>query len=329
MSEPISINPNSACIIIASHISNKKRISYLMECLNSLLRQSIPIAIYLSISFETIELQRLFGLVYSEQKHLHHDLLYIWIKQVKTPQMRHMEQLLPVLEENKKQWIMFCDDDDTYEPNRVLVILQTIVNCLEQIRHHGISMENKKLAGVYESTFGKQHKEQRHEFWCYCVHVSIMQRFMRILRQYSDILDHKCCDVLFGEYLRRLNDDHLYGSITTKYYNYRVDNNSDSITGEIQQKMRHVRIPKYGVTNMNREECAKDLNEYLVNEGKIYFHDTYLRTIIGNGFDDILKNEFKTEYEILDLVDQGYMGELRAYHERLRGVANQIYDIFI
>jgi hypothetical protein len=326
MAEPISINPNSACIIIASHISNKKRISYLMECLKSLLQQSIPISIYLSISFDSKELQTLFATIYSEQKHLHHDLLYIWVKHEKTPQMRHMEQLLPLIE-TKHQWIMFCDDDDTYEPDRVYIFLQTIVNCLEQIRH--IALPSKQLAGVYESTFGKQHKEQRHEFWCYCVHVSMLQRFMKVLREYPDILDHKCCDVLFGEYLRRLNDDFLFGSITTKYYNYRVDNNSDSITGEIQQKMRQVRFPKYGITDTNRIECAKDLNEYLVKEGQIYFHDTYLRTIIGNKFDDILKNEFKTEYEILDLVDQGYMGELRAYHDRLREVANQIYDIFI
>jgi hypothetical protein len=324
MQEPISINPNSACIIIASHISNRKRISYLMECLKSLLNQSIPISIYLSISFETQELQSLFGSIYSEQKHLHRELLYIWIKQRKTPQMRHMEQLLPLIE-GKHEWIMFCDDDDTYDKDRVLVILQTIVNCLEQLRNY----PGKSLAGVYESTFGKQHKEQRHEYWCYCVRISILQRFMNVLRKYPEILDHKCCDVLFGEYLRRLNDDILYGSITTKYYNYRVDNNSDSITGEIQQKMKKVRFPKYGITSSNKQECAVDLNEYLNTECNIYIHDTYLRTIIGNTFDDILKNEFKTEYEILDLVDQKHIIALREYHYLLRSVANQLYDINI
>jgi hypothetical protein len=322
MSDPLSLSPNSACIIIASHISNKKRISYLMECLNSLLGQSVPISIYLSISFETVELRQLFSTIYSEQKHLHHNLLYIWIKSSKTPQMRHMEQLLPFIR-NKHDWIMFCDDDDTYEMNRVLAILQTIVNCLEQLRAYS----GKTLAGVYESTFGKQHKEQRHEFWCYCVGTFILERFMDCLRNYPDILDHKCCDVLFGEYLRRLNENILFGTITTKFYNYRVENNSDSITGEIQQKMRQVRFPKYGITDTNRIECAKELNNYLKQEGHIYFHDAYLRTIIGNSFDDILKNEFKTEYEILDLIDQSYISELKSYHERLRDVANQIYDI--
>ena len=326
MSEPISLNPNSACIIIASHISNKKRISYLMECLNSLLKQSVPISIYLSISFESKEIHQLFASIYSQQKHLHNDLIFIWIKPLKTPQMRHMEQLLPLIE-NKHDWIMFCDDDDTYDPNRVLIILQTIINCLEQL--NCLNYPNKKIAGVYESTFGKQHKEQRHEFWCYCINTFILKRFMNVLCNYPDILDHKCCDVLFGEYLRRMNDDLLFGTITTKYYNYRVDNNSDSITGEIQQKMRQVRMPKYMIIDSNRIECAKDLNEYLKTESHIYIHDTYLRTIIGNSFDDILKNEFKTEYDILDLIDQKYIGELRNYHERLRIVANQIYDIHI
>ena len=324
MTEPISLNPNSACIIIASHISNKKRIYYLMECLKSLLNQSITISIYLSISFETSELQKLFGFVYSQQKNLHHNLLYIWIKQSKTPQMRHIEQLIPFIEK-KHDWIMFCDDDDTYEHNRVLAILQTIVNCLNQISHS----PNKKLAGVYESSFGKHHKEQRHEFWCYCVGTFVIKRFMNTLRQYPDILDHTCCDVLFGEYLRRFNDNLLYGTITEKYYNYRVDNNSDSITGEIQQKMVNVRKPKYMIIDSNQLECAKDLNEYLKTESHIYIHDTFLRTIIGNNFDDILKNEFKTEYEILHLIDQKYIRELQSYHLRLLSVANQIYDIKI
>jgi hypothetical protein len=237
--------------------------------------------------------------------------------------MRHIDQLLPLINV-KHTWVMFCDDDDTYDSNRVLAILQTIVNCQEQIKQY----PDKTLAGVYESTFGKTHQEQRHEFWCYCVHSSILTRFYNIIRKYPAILDHKCCDVLFGEYLRRLSPEkYLFGTITDKYYNYRVDNNSDSITGEIKQKMTKIRTPKYMITDTNRIECAKDLNEYLKTELHFYIHDTYLRTIIGTSFTDILRSEFKTEYEILELIDQKYIRELRDYYEQLRIVANQVYDV--
>jgi hypothetical protein len=49
------------CVIIASHISNIKRIGYLMECLTSLRRQTYPIFIYLSISFNDEFLLELFN----------------------------------------------------------------------------------------------------------------------------------------------------------------------------------------------------------------------------------------------------------------------------
>lgn len=316
-----SLNPKSACIIIASHMSNPKRITYLMECLNSLLTQSLPIEIYLSISFENDNIRDIFAEVYAEQKHLHSELLYIYIKPRKTPQMRHMEELLPLIE-NKHHWVMFSDDDDTYEKDRVLAVLQTIVNCLDQIT----KMPDKELIGVYESTFGKDHREQRHEFWCYCVHISMLNKFMNKVRPFPDILEHKCCDVLFGEYLRRANLNMLYGVIKEKYYNYRVHNNSDSITGEIQVRTKLVRAPRI-ITETNKKECANELNEYLSKELGIYIHDTYVRTIIGNVFDEILRCEFKNEYEILNLIDQKYVEEIREYHVRLRNLANDLYDI--
>jgi glycosyltransferase involved in cell wall biosynthesis len=320
----MSLHPSSASIIIASHISNPKRIGHLMECLHSLIHQSVPIAIYLSISFESTELRERFASTYSEHKELQSELLYIWIKTSKTPQMLHMHDLLPLISK-KHEWIMFCDDDDTYEPNRVLALLQTILNCSIQITAY----PGKKLIGVYESTFGKVHQEQRHEFWCYCIHISMLTRFMDVVRPFPDILHHKCCDVLFGEYLRRVDPNtFLYGTVTDKYYNYRVDNNSDSITGEIQQRTKLVR-PAREITDSNRAECAAELNEYLNKNIEIYIHDTYVRTIIGNSFDEILQNEFKSEYLVLPMIDTKHILEIHDYHTRLRDVANQLYFIKI
>ena len=84
---------NSTCIIVASHISNPKRIKYLIECLESLLRQTVSISVYLSISFETAEIREHFALTFSENTHLHNTAINIIIKPSKTPQMRHMQHL--------------------------------------------------------------------------------------------------------------------------------------------------------------------------------------------------------------------------------------------
>jgi hypothetical protein len=155
----MSINTSEACIIIASHISNPKRIDHLSECLHSLLNQTCPIAIYLSISFENENLQQTFAEIFSKTPEFSSPFMYLLIKPTKTPQMRHMYELLPLIEKSHN-WIMFCDDDDTYEPTRVETFLKNIASCLRTVK---TQMPDKRFIGVYESTFGKDHRQQRHE----------------------------------------------------------------------------------------------------------------------------------------------------------------------
>jgi len=312
---------NSACIIVASHISNPKRMKYLIECLESLLRQTVSISIYLSISFETTELREQFAIVFSENAHLHNPIMNIIVKSHKTPQMRHMEQLLDLLKP-KHEWVMFCDDDDVYHKERVQIYLQTIVHSLSEI----IQYPNKKFAGVYENVEGINHRERRREYWCYCVQYELLEKFIHMLLPYPDILDNKCCDVLFAEYLRRLNDDYVYAIIPSTLYNYRQDNNEDSVTGVIKGFGRSIRKPRE-VTEENMSECAKELDAYLDKEIEVYLHDIYLRTIVGSDFNTIMQNEFLSEYPLLNNIKKEHIETMWLFHSRLKTVANEIYDI--
>lgn len=316
-----TFDTNKVCIIIASHISNSKRISHLIECLSSLLKQTIVVPIYLTISFENKELQQQYSILFSELPSLHNTMLHTIVRITKTPQMRHMEKLLPIIEK-KHVWLLFCDDDDTYEPHRVQVFINTIMKGLNDIQN----LPDKQFVGIYESIDGKPHTEKRQEYWCYCVNIDLLIRFMEMLKPYPDVIDNKCCDVLFGEYLRRLNPNLLYAIIDLKLYNYRVDDNSDSITGEIKQTSHIVRKPM-NVTPENMEECAKDLDKYLDENIEIYIHDTYLRTIVGMDFDNILKHEFMNEYNVLNMVKKEHMQKIFDFHSRLRQIANMIFDI--
>jgi glycosyltransferase involved in cell wall biosynthesis len=319
MSQPFDIN--SVCIIVASHISNPKRIKYLIECLESLLSQTISISIYVSISFATTEIREQFAIAFSENKHLHNSMINIIVKTQKTPQMRHMEQLLELLK-TKHEWVMFCDDDDTYHKERVQTYIHTIVHSLHEI----IGYPNKKLAGVYENEEGINHRERRREYWCYCVRYDLLERFIHILLPYPDILDNKCCDVLFAEYLRRLNDEYVYAILPTTLYNYREDNNDDSVTGVIKVSSRTIRKPRE-VTAENVHECAKELDEYLDKEIDIYLHDIYLRTIVGSDFNTIMKSEFMSEYPLLNIVKKEHIETMWLFHSHLRTVINEMYDI--
>jgi hypothetical protein len=322
-------------IIIGSHISNTKRIAYFEECLVSLVRQTIPIAIHVSISFETPELRaQTIETLMSNAELVAANRIQIRIQDAKTPQMRHIQILVNELA-GVHDWLMFCDDDDTYEPDRALKFAQVITKALleiDEINRTGQGVDTKQLNGVYESTFGKDHREHRHEYWCYCVHINVLTKFYAKLTPYPDILDDKCCDVLFAEHLRRSGPNKLFARITEKLYNYRVDNNADSITGVIQTNQ-----PKY--TNLvqapPREQVAEWAeyvvywNEYLYENIQIYIHDTYLRTLVGCELDYILRSEFMKNYELVEFVDKCHVEKIRDYHHRLRGICNEIYDITI
>jgi hypothetical protein len=119
----------------------------------------------------------------------------ILVREQKTPQMRHIQLTFSKLSA-EYEWIMFCDDDDTYVANRVERIAETIVQ--------GLNAYNLLLRGVYESTFGKDHREHRHEFWCYCIHRDVLGKFLNKLEPYPDVLENKCCDVLLAEFILKI-----------------------------------------------------------------------------------------------------------------------------
>ena len=315
-------------IVIASHISNIKRIYYLVECLQSLIDQTLPCNIYLSISFETCHLKHVFINILNDDPFLKTTLLKVFIREQKTPQMRHIQSVLSELETDKIDWIMFCDDDDTYEENRVSIFYNRIQACLKEIAE---KYPTKCLAGAYESTFGKHHEEQRHEFWCYCISFKVLNDFYRkiYLQGTASIIDpiieHNCCDIIFGEYLRRLmhSELYMYSRITEPYYNYRVEE-SDSITGIIKVTQSTVWQPMI-VNDEDVHVYVKLYNEYLEKNIHVYLHDTYLRTSIGNEIDEILKAELKRDYRFLDLIDKKHIDKIRDYHDSLKRVVKGIY----
>jgi glycosyltransferase involved in cell wall biosynthesis len=316
---------SSLCIFIASHISNPKRFQYLMECLESLINQTLQISIYLSISFNSDELKQDF-LNNSRLQYLCSKINTI-IREQKTPQMRHLCLLYPKLAE-KHKWIMFCDDDDTYEPGRV----EKIAKCIFQGNIECSQMDNKnvkRLAGLYESTFGKDHRQHRHEYWCYCVNIVLIENFYNRLKDHPDIIDNKCCDVLFAEYLRRVLPDYLYCRMEDKFYNYRVEDNSDSITGfikENQNKYTRLDSPPT-IMDLSFSEYVVNLNEYLHENIDVYLHDVFLRTIVGCELEYILNAEFRGDYALFPYVDNCHLEKIKQSHEYLREVCNKLFDI--
>lgn len=311
------------CIMIASHISNPKRITYLIECLGSLIQQTVIIPVYLSISFENDVLRDNFEKEMDTNGLNFHPFIFIMFQENKTPQMRHFKVLLDRIQLHHK-WIMFCDDDDTYDKTRVENLITSINHIQTQI-----NSASKICAGLYESHCNKDHREHRHEYWCYCVNKCIFDRFYEALINYPDIIDNKCCDVLFGEYMRRLGTNYVFGRLDMRLYNYRVTENQDSITGVIQASQsiytKNIQHPPIGDPQL--PEYILDWNDYLYEHLDVYLHDVFLRTIVGCPLDSILQSEFRLDYDLLPYVDDCHVAKIKESHEYLLSVCGKLYDV--
>jgi hypothetical protein len=307
-----------SCIVIASHLSNPKRIIYLIECLQSLIHQTLPIPVFLSISFKDADIKQ----ATIDALQPFNGKVNIFIREEKTPQMRHFYLLLEHIRD-QYDWIMFCDDDDTYDSKRVENLIKSIYSVIQT------NNNNKIFAGLYESHCEKDHREHRHEYWCYFINKHIIERFYESIREHPDIIDHKCCDVLFGEFMRRLGINYFFGRLDMRLYNYRVTENQDSVTGVIQSKQgvytRQSQHPPLGDPTL--PDYILDWNDYLYEHLDVYLHDVFLRTIVGCKMDYILQAEFRTDYDLLPYVDDCHTKKMRDFHEYLKEVCNKLYDI--
>lgn len=320
----MEIHPKDFCIFVASHISKQKRINLLLQCLHSLIKQNMVICIYVSISFDNKTLMDECIHKVSQDECINKcAFLNILVRENKCSQMQHIHLLFEETNKNHK-WMMFCDDDDQYLEDRTFKIGEQIVLYQDQLKNTVL-----ELAGIYESTFGKDHRQHGHEYWCYCVHKDILLDFFLHLKDKEEIVKHPCCDVLLSEYLRRKSNQWLFGRLKEKQYLYRNNNNSESITHFItsqQAKYTNTSIPP----SKNSDEWkvyVKEFNNFLTENLDIFMHDLFVLCITNMDFDTYLKREFLANYEILDYVDQEHIQKLKENHKKWTTIFQSMYEI--
>ena len=155
------------CIIIPSHINNINRTKLLIYCLESLINQTHPIPIYLSISFETELDKKLFYKVIKKTQLYDNLLIHIIYQKKQTSQFRHIDNIVLNIE-NSYDYVMFCDDDDKYENTRVEKFIIMI--------KHGINNcpKDKIFVGAYERDLQKgSHSSSFYEYWSYCINIKV------------------------------------------------------------------------------------------------------------------------------------------------------------
>ena len=320
----MEIHPKDFCIFVASHISKQKRIDLLIQCLHSLIKQKMHICIYVSISFENKALMDECIHKVSQNETINScAFLNILVRENKCSQMQHIHLLFEETNKNHK-WIMFCDDDDQYLEDRTFKIGEQIVLYEEQIKNTVL-----KLAGVYESTFGKDHRQHGHEYWCYCVHKDILLDFFNQIKHKEEIVKHSCCDVLFSEYLRRKGNHWIFGRLKEKQYLYRNNNNDESITHFItsQQTKYTIKTSPPSKESDTWKKYIQDFNNFLTENLDIFMHDLFVLCVTNIEFNTYLKREFLANYEIISYVNQDHIQKLKEKHKEWTTFFQSMYEI--
>jgi len=309
----------TACVVVPSHISNINRTKLLLECLRSLLNQTIKIPIYLSMSFETELDKILFGKCIEKNNLLNNELLHIVYQYKRTCQFRHIEMMVNNIK-NLYKFVMFCDDDDTYEIDRVekfmIMIQDGYMNC----------PKDKIFVGVYERYSGNGHSSSFHEYWAYGVKIEFILNFMNILKinNYGYIFDNKFCDVLFATYLRALDHRHFFVSINEKLYNY--NRNEYSITGTISKNNKLVKKHVPIVTN-NFEAFIRDLNETLEQKMETIRNNIFIEhSMRGRSLHDIMKRFMRENYIYINKIDKTILSKIEFEYDKVKHLCDLLYQ---
>ena len=311
------------CVIIPSHIHHITRSKSLITCLTSLINQTVTIPIFLSISFETQLDEKLFVRLFGKSDLTNYpNIIKIVYRGERTSQFRHIKKTMDIVNRCNFDFIMFCDDDDTYQPMRVEEFTTSINYC-----YNNCMLNGKKLAGMYEvinMDMDCSHLIRIHEYWKYCVHISILNNFFHTIEHNNgdNYIDNKFCDVLFADYLRQLDERHIFIKCAKNYYNY--NKHSESITATIQKNK--IAKKKFRINNI---DLIEDLNRLIqINYSILIDNIIFLKFVYcKDSFNDIMKKYVLREYyKYMPFLDQEMISNIQNRYNHLRDTCYALYQ---
>jgi len=303
---------NTIGILIPSHITEATRIAHLKECIGSLADQIYVVDVHLSISFETALLRSVFQRMI-EKYYKDVEFLHIHEQETKKSQFRHIEFLYGEIKD-KYDWVMFCDDDDSYHPTRVAEFNCAIDSIKGDASIVGIT-EMKKISD--DDTW--------YEYWCSCVQKHILGTFIDKLYKIDlTFLEYKCCDVLFANYLRFSHNIRYLGNPGLTLYNYRQSDTS--FTGNVRTQNENI---KSKITNLNDfgtfikvwGKAMQEQKEEICNG--IYLWVLVFPTI---EFHDLLTDVIGPNAQFIDKLDKNLVQSFKERYNYIRNICLNMYD---
>jgi hypothetical protein len=309
------------CVIVPSHINNINRTKLLICCLQSLMNQTIIIPIYLSISFETDLDKTLFNKLFEGKNLLNNKFICVIYQEKKTSQFRHIDKVIDSIKKTYK-YVMFCDDDDTYEINRVEQFIIAIEN------GYTICPKDKIFVGAYERDLQKgSHSLSFYEYWSYCVNIDFIVNFINIIKMnnYDYYIDNKMCDVLFSTYLRFLDNKHMFVSMNEKLYNY--NRNEYSITKKISNENKNIRKNNSTVEIYDFEKFIQGVNKTLeenIESIKNNIFVTYSMRKVS--FENMLNIILQENYKYKNKINKKILEKIKFEYDNIKDLCDILYQ---
>jgi hypothetical protein len=216
------------CVLVPSHISYDVQLDLLRKTIVSLKEQTMKADIYLAISFQHERYKKEFDeTIFRDIT----DINYV-ISSHQQYQMEHLNNLRKYA--NGYDLIMFCDDDDTYEANRVDTIVKLYQYCIA----------NKKM-GKYLGGFIEiidVEMDDAPEYWCYAITPRLYNDFFDRMKYDMDLLKYDYGDMYFRNYLRLVNTNISYAHCKFDKPLYNHYKNPDSICSrKVQDYARYIK----------------------------------------------------------------------------------------
>ena len=279
------------CIFIPSHIKSSIQINNLLKkTIPSLINQKhMKCNIYLSISFKNNKLKKTFIKLYKKNQDKLENLTYN-ISSIQLFQVEHIQFLFNKFA-HKYKYIMFCDDDDTYNEYRIAMFDIILSNSEKHRKPYAIA----DLVNIESG--------DDLEYWSFMYKYEILEQFFNLCKGYEDLFKSKYAD--------------LYLMVFMYYYSCNFDNDKELII-----------IPD-NLYNYNRESkssiCNKKPLPIIFEKNKIKINDNYYITGITTSL--IIKNDniYDKLIDIKHGITKEYLELLVPEKEKIIELTNKLY----
>ena len=251
---------------------------------------------------------------------LNNKFICVIYQEIKTSQFRHIDKVIDSIK-NTYKYVMFCDDDDTYEINRVEQFMIAIEN------GHTICPKDKIFVGAYERDLQKgSHSLSFYEYWSYCVNIDFIINFINIIKMnnYDYYIDNKMCDVLFSTYLRFLDNRHMFVSIIEKLYNY--NRNEYSITKKIA-KQNNINNNIIQKEESNWEIFIQGLNEFLEENIESIKNNIFVQYSMRKvSFENMLNELLQENYKYKNKINKKIIEKIKFEYDNIKHLCGVLYQ---